>query len=1142
MLRPLLLLAIVLSLTGRLPGQPLPSAPTHWINYQQRYIKLSIAQPGLYRLTYTDLQRADFPVATIDPGTLQLFHRGVEQAISVTGEADGRFDPADYLEFYGRGNDGGPDSALYRPVSAQPHPYYSLFSDTTAYFLTARLDKQRGKRMRVYTDTAFGTLTPEAYHWAEDLRLFTTDYPGWAAGIPPKVEFSYFEAGEGYTGPILQKDQFNDAAFRLQRAWRTGPVPQLDLLLVGRAYTNHQVETWAGTRAATRHRIDSVRFTLYDNQRIERSLAWSDVAVDGNLLISTRSRGSGFSTDRYSWSYVRLRYPQQFSLAGQSMKQFQLAANPVGQSYVVLTDVPTNTQLFDLTDPTAPIRLAGKTRADSLRVLVPNTTVPRTVLAVSQVSAVPALRPLTFTSFANRQPTYLIVTHDALMKPAARQPMDDSSGSSPLDAVRAYATYRASVAGGSYDTLVVTVDQVFDQFNYGERSPLAIRRFAEFLLQNRPATLHPGDVTQPLFMLLLGRSRSTPGIRTHPQQALLDMVPTAGFPGSDMLFTAGLNGFPPDVPALPTGRINAGSPEEIMAYLNKVRTFEAGPPNARWRKNLLHLSGGHSADELTLFKSFVNTYKQQAEKGYLGATVQTLSKQTDDPVESVNVSGPVNAGLSLMTFFGHSGLNVTDLDIGFCSNEVLGYRNAGQYPFLLVNGCALGNFFYGAPTLGTDWVLTPNRGAIGVIAQSHLGYVDPLNHYTTQFYDLLADSIYMSKPIGVIQQETIRRTLAHSDTPQAIANAQQMVLQGDPAVVLFPQVHPDFAFDTSTVRISRQTGDSLTSPVDSVVITGAVLNLGRVTKQPVTIQVSQFTDTGQLVGQWHVTRPAPLHSDSLRLSFASAKAFRTAAYFKLQLDPNNLITELDEQNNTLDFNADEPTQALPFLPDQTPPRLEVAFDYVRIRDDAFVAARPRIQVLLQDENQRLLRTDTAGIDLYLQRLSSSSDPVPIWSEQMGPTERLSLNSPTVSWIPASGENRFVLTYVPQQNLPEGRYGLTVFGRDLSGNQAAPYRIHFRVNPRPTLTNSFAYPNPFRDGLTISFDLTGEQAPHMPTLILTNLNGQPVRHLTNRVHIGHNEWSWDGRSDAGGFLPNGVYIYQLAVQNQPVVSGRVFLAR
>ena len=53
-----------------------------------------------------------------------------------------------------------------------------------------------------------------------------------------------------------------------------------------------------------------------------------------------------------------------------------------------------------------------------------------------------------------------------------------------------------------------------------------------------------------------------------------DLVPSAGMPGSDMAFTAGLHGTTFE-PAVPTGRLTASTPAQVAAYLNKVKESEA---------------------------------------------------------------------------------------------------------------------------------------------------------------------------------------------------------------------------------------------------------------------------------------------------------------------------------------------------------------------------------------------------------------------------------------------------------------------------------------------------------------------------------------------------------------------------------------
>lgn len=864
-------------------AQQLPLG-NEWINYQQTYFKIPVAQNGLYRITTAELQRAGVPVSSVNPITLQLFHRGTEQAIYVEGEADNRLDATDFVEFYGRGNDGAQDSLLYRPYSAQPHKYYSLFSDTTAYFLTWRLDSKPGKRMAAYTDTDPGSLKPEPYHWEEELRVFTEMYPGWAAGIPPKIEYSHFEAGEGYTGLIQQKGKFYDNNFTLNNAFQTGPAPGLDVLLAGREYTYHTVSCHVGSSINTRRLLSTVSFPTYDNARIAGDLLWSDIGSDGRLLISTVSRSDFQANDPYSVSYIRLRYPQRLVGNGLSLRTYRLVPNASGRSLLTIENVAASSRFWDISDPNAPIRVGSTDRSGgSVELIVRNTENSRTILSSSQPKTVIAVSPVQFTNWSNRKPTYLIISHPALMKPAAEY----------ADAVKAYAAYRASAQGGGHDTLTTTIQQLFDQFSYGERHPLAIRRFADKLLQQSVAA-----PKRPGYLLLIGRSRSTPGVRRDPNQSSIDLVLTAGFPGSDHVFTAGLDGEPQDVPAIPTGRINAVTPQQVVDYLKKVIEYEALPADQPWRKKLLHLSGGENPYETVLFRGLLDSYQNIVINESLGAKVATLSKQTDNPVENVSIVKSVNEGVGMISFFGHSGLDVTDLDIGFCSNDALGYANKGKYPFMLFNGCAVGNIFYSRPTLSSDWILTPNRGAIAVMASSHLGYVGVLNRYTQQFYHLLSDSTYLYKSIGQIQQETARRVLAQNPDGWDLANAQQFVLQGDPAVRLFPFEIPDYSPLAGSLTVQSSNNQSLTTLSDSVRLRVVLRNYGQYRQGRLPMRVRRLVN-GRESGVYNFLLPQTVaFIDTLTLTIPNERNAEGLNQFEVVVNPNNSLRELNYGNNS----------------------------------------------------------------------------------------------------------------------------------------------------------------------------------------------------------------------------------------------------
>lgn len=1094
-----------------------------WINHQQTYLKIPVIQPGIYRITVSELQKAGLPTATLDPSTLQLFHRGIEQAIYVPGESDNRLDPADFIEFYGQGNDGAPDSTGYSPPAAQPHAYYSLYSDTTAYFLTWRLDGKPGKRMASYLDTNQTSLMPEPYHWASELRVFTDTYAAGAvyprgAGPNEGSILSGYDTGEGWTGPLIKAGSRHDQPFSLTNFLATaGTSPTVTWLVVGRNANDHQVRFSAGSSVSSQRPLGQASFQSYEPARFGSTLTAADISEASTLVVSlTPSQPN----EEVALSYLELRYPQRTDLGGSRNKLVQLRSNPSGRSYLDLSNVPAETRLFDITDPNHVERVDGKRPVNRWQGVIHHTQTARTLLATSQPRSVSALKPVRFRPIDPDRHNYLIITH-----PLLQQPTGDVS-----DPVQAYAAYRASEAGGQYDTLTVPIDQLFDQFSYGERHPLAIRRFADLMGRNKREG--------PVFLFLIGQSRDPQGVRNIPDGPLLDLIPNAGWPGSDLGLVAGLHGEPANVPALPIGRLNARHPQQVLDYLRKVKQQEDTTEPALWRKNILHLSGGRSAFELRLFRDYTNDFGAVAEKSYAGARVTTLSKQTDNAVETLPVAPLINEGFGLITLFGHSSLDVADIDIGFVSNDRLGYRNKGRYPCMLVNGCAAGNFFFGRPTFGSDWILTPERGAIAFIAHTHNGLPSTLKAYTDTFYALLTDSNFVAQPIAVLQRETIRRFLKTNSSVYAITTAQQMTLQGDPAVRIFPFANPDFAFEPNTLALHDAKGNAFTTASDTIQVSAVVINYGRVSNKPLPIRIRHYAADGRLVQEKRIVQPAPAYADTLYWTLPHDRTTAGETYIDVTLDPDNQLTEGNETNNQAGISTDGKQTGPPVPTDQTPPFIEVAFDGRRIGDGDIIAPQPVIDVWLHDENLRLPLTDTTGLDLYLQR--------PCLPEPC-PYERISLQENSARWIPAGVNNTFQLRYQPPAPLPDGRYTFLALGRDLSGNQAAPYQIRVRVRTTPELIDAGVYPNPFTGQTRFFVTLTGQTPPTDLSIRITDPTGQLVRSLHSPARIGLNEWSWDGTTDTGVRLPTGIYTYTILGIDRPLadnvlLTGHILFSR
>ena len=842
-----------------------------WIRYDQRYFKIPVAKDGFYRLNYSSLISLGVS-ASVDPATFQLFHRGVEQAIFVQGEDDGQFNTTDYIVFYGRRNDGTTDAELYASPTQQPHQRYNLFSDTTSYFFT--YGSVTGKRMPEFTEANTG-LTPQAWHWDEKIMVLSDQYSG---GIDyGDIQKTLFDDGEGWTGNIILQNQ--TANYTIEGITLTVPTadpPQLEILLTGRGPMVHDVELYAGSRLLT-----TLTFSGYQSYKHKQALQWNDIGTDGKIIIGIKVPGLS-GPDRVSVGYIELKYPQKFDMVSFPEKFFILTENASGKSYIEIQNPPAGVQLFDITNPSGVIRIGGL-QTSTLNVIIPSTNTSRKIAATTTL-ATPSIIPVSFRNINPAVHDFIFITHPSLRKPA----------SGYLDPVKAYAEYRALPQGGGFDTLIVNINQLYDQFNYGEQSPLAIFHFLKFL-----AAVNPPD-----YLFLIGKGldiyykyHRTPGSFS----AFKDLVPTAGYPASDLLYTAGLSG-DPNAPAIATGRLSAMGPQDVAAYLNKIKETEALPFGDLRRKNILHLSGGIFEGEPQTFRTYLQEFGTVAESFYMGGHVKAIAKQSTD-IEVINVADEVNEGVSLITFFGHSAATTTDFDIGFVTDPVMGYSNKGKYPALLMNGCSSGSFFLNQSIFGENWINTPNRGALGVIAHSSFGFAYSLRNYSSLFYDVaFSDPVFIHKGIGDVQKEVARRYLnAYSATPTSITQVQQMVLLGDPSFRIFGAAAADYEINDNNLFLSSLNGAPVTARSDAFKLNIVIRNFGKAIDQNFKIQVVRTLADNSTLAYDSVFNPV-LYSDTISFILPGKIVNGSGNnQFSIYIDAENIIDELREDNNNASF-------------------------------------------------------------------------------------------------------------------------------------------------------------------------------------------------------------------------------------------------
>ncbi|GAB3780506.1 hypothetical protein GCM10028818_32840 [Spirosoma horti] len=1040
-----------------------------WIQASQKYLKLSVNQAGIYRVSYDDIKAADASLLLANPINWQLFFRGQEIAIRVVGQQDGVFGAQDYIEFYGEGNDGTQDSLLYRPQQ-RLHPYQTLFSDKSAYFLTSGATVP-GKRMPELNTSSQGS-SPVAFHVEETVQAFTSEYTfNNLKGLEPYLQQSYFEPGEGWSGRILTPDSVGIVQMKLPgRVSANWPI-SVQGMINGRDNTIHQIQVQLD--AATTSSIAPLSFTGFDSKTFQATVRPESIQND-KLTVQFNAAKNGF-TNHYSITYLKVSYPQLLDMAGLPTKVFHLPANGSSTALMSVANVPAASIVYDVTDRANCRFLTTQTTGAQTQIVVSEAARNRDILVTNRINKPLAIQSVKLSPAIPKTADYLIITHASLRQSAV-----------------AYASYRASAQGGGYKPFIVESDSLFDQFNYGEKSPLALRRFADYVLAN----------TAVKNLLLVGRANSYP---YTTKTATDDLVPTVGYPGSDILITSGLGNYPINTPSIPTGRINATTNEQVLAYLEKVKQLEQATPNGLWRKHIVHISGGKSAPEAAGLREALKGIGTIYSNGLLGGQISSFSKSTLDEVEPINITPLVNDGVSLITFFGHAGPAVTDMNFGFASPPENGFRNQ-NYPLMIFNGCGVGEIFSSFKTLSTDWLLAPQKGAGIVLAHTYWSFQQPTTRYLTKLYSsLYTDASTLNVPFGKVQQQLNMALEKEGVDPYDVSVMLQMLLQGDPAISLYPLPNPDFTIEPKGIYIQAKVVGSSLKNSDSLRVVIPLANLGKyVAGQAISLRVKKTINS--------VATTSTIRFNAFRyrdtLTYTLAKDERLQK-IEVSIDPDNQVVELSKTNNSatldIDWTQAQSSTSYPInsLPDRISPEINVFVDGKMRENQAVVGLHPSLDVYVLDENP-LSPKDTSAVDVYLKSCETCTP------------QKLATSSFSVSAVSA---NQLQIT----TNLSlaaGGRYQLIVFGKDAAGNRTQPpYTLAIDVLAEDKPITFVAYPNPASTYVKFELNLNVKELPTESRLLIYNQAGVPVFETNLPVSTGKNSVLWQGTAP-------GMYLYSL----------------
>ena len=144
------------------------------------------------------------------------------------------------------------------------------------------------------------------------------------------------------------------------------------------------------------------------------------------------------------------------------------------------------------------------------------------------------------------------------------------------------------------------------------------------------------------------------------------------------------------------------------------------------------------------------------------------------------------------------------------------------------NGCGVGNVFYRYDPLTTDWLLTPDKGAIAVFANSFWSYQLSTEIFLEEFYKkLFKDDNTVDLTLGELHKEVNQGLSKLKFNPFVLSNIHQLILQGDPALHYFPLQKPDFTLNENALFITSLDPSKPIEQNEKVLVGVIIKNLGR---------------------------------------------------------------------------------------------------------------------------------------------------------------------------------------------------------------------------------------------------------------------------------------------------------------------------
>ena len=750
----------------RNPSQPVLAAPAarHTNAPSNRY-KILINRTGIYKIAHSELRRTGINPVDIELETLNMENRGHRVGIHIFDHnMDGRFGRDDAIVFYGEA------------------PIGDRFTDTNVYWLSWGGVGRSQVTIRDAAPKTPNAPIPLAFKKTErfeqdrkydrlvDVKSEGADHYFWES-LTGGADSRFSQKDFPIQLPHAVRGQINrntEIRIKFQGASRARNARHQGRILFNGIQLGGVAEWRQQTAPLIMRKIEPGRFNNPGDTDVLRI-----IAEDRN---GTPAGEPDFYLDWFEIDYWHTFEASEGVLAFNSETESQRTGTV---QYRATNFLRPEVDIYRIRDGSIIAKLANSEveRKDGNFQLTfeDNVTSPTEYFAVErerygQVDHIAPAKPSAISNPAN-QADYIIISHSHF-----------------IDAIQPLAAFRRSQG---LSVMIVDVEEVYDQFNYGIFNPLAIQKFL------RHAYTH-WRTPKPTYVLLVGDAHydyKGAIVKLYRETLNRDYdlypiyvptfhgwAPASGETAMDHRFVT-VSG-DDSLPDMFIGRLPVQSPHELSDMIEKIINYEAKRQPGLWQGRLMQVADNEvdNVGDDIFERASKGLIEEYIPVGY--DTRKVYLQQIGSP-ERTNqaILATIDEGVLVAEYSGHGGTQTWADEGIFRIADAENMQNVHP-PFIITTTCLNGQFDqplqFGQRSLSEQFLMG-SAGAIGILSATRLTFAT----VNAEFDKNLFTSIFTVKPptLGAIIADA--KTQFMMNAPQLwIPSAMQYTLFGDPATRL----------------------------------------------------------------------------------------------------------------------------------------------------------------------------------------------------------------------------------------------------------------------------------------------------------------------------------------------------------------------